>query len=323
VGKVGGIEEGEAENFDLDDVAIEGEEDELNLDFPEEGTEEVDAEGVGEGAEEMSDEDFDFDLDFEEEEPAEEEEEPEEANESLHNSELLQKIEDDSELKSEEESEHLTLNEELTEDEEIPAEPTEDAPEVVEKLTEASLTEDSYDEFLDTLWAEKQPTDAETRATIATFSENVEAPEAAGEEPVEPTQEAPTNEPVEESIDEFDEFDDAFDAHVTEYLQEVYSNIQSYNSTNCAISKNKFVVEGVIKFKSGKEKATKFTFNPSRRINGSIIFRGMSEGLTSEKSAFRLACKPEAKKLITEGFSYRYSIEGAAIKGSTKTIHNA
>lgn len=341
VGKVGGIEESEAENFDLDGIDIGDEDNELNLDFPEEGTEEVDAEGVGEGAEEMSDEDFDFDLDFDEESEEEEEEEPEEANESLHNSELLDKIEDESELKSEEESEHLTLNEELA-DEEVETAPVETEEPVAEKLTEDSLTEDAYDELLDKLWSEKQPTAAETRKTLATFSENVEAPAATADEPTvanEPASEAketseaePSEEsepatdaietPVAESIDEFEEFDEAFDSHVTNYLQEVYSNIQSYTSTNCTVNKSKFVVEGIIKFKSGKEKATKFTFNPSRKINGAIIFRGMNEGLTSEKSAFRLACKTEDKKLVTEGFSYKYSIDGAAIKGTTKTIRH-
>lgn len=464
VGKVGGIEESEAENFDLDGIDIEAEDNELNLDFPEEGTEEIDAEGVGEGAEEMSDEDFDFDLDFEEESEEEEEEEPEEANESLHNSELLDKIEDKNDLKTDIESEHLTLNEKFDDNENTESE--EDAviesvhnSELLKKIedkselkseeesecltlnedieanqeyyifidqsgtwrgekdkldalvdkdfkdhqgelhvsyfddfefkdpllaakegknvviytdedcnancpelgtmsnvtikdctvvlnsdknkvfTEESLTEDAYDALLDKLWAEKQPTEAETRETLATFSENIEAPTATADEPTvanepasgvkepgeaEPSEESePATEPtVAESLDEFDEFDEAFDSHVTNYLQEVYSNIQSYTSTNCTVNKSKFVVEGIIKFKSGKEKATKFTFNPSRKINGAIIFRGMNEGLTSEKSAFRLACKTEDKKLVTEGFSYKYSIDGAAIKGTTKTIRH-
>jgi hypothetical protein len=63
VGKVGGIDETEAENYDLDEVP-EGE-DELKLDFPEERTEQVDAEGTGHGAEEMAaEDDFDLDLDL-------------------------------------------------------------------------------------------------------------------------------------------------------------------------------------------------------------------------------------------------------------------
>lgn len=358
IGKVGGIEADEAENFDTEEMAEE--ENELNLDFPEEGTEEVDAEGVGEGADEMSEDEFDLDLDLESEEEEEVEEEEEETNESLHNSELLKKIEKDNELKTEINSEHLTLNEEITEEEQVeqptdtPAEVPveEDIGRVYRKVFDKPASADVQQSWEDELngemgeisparradleknfaqqrdWEARHP---EAAAGVAVVAEDVAAPESANEpnaeaEPAENSPEvdktaesAPSE--VEESIDEFEEFDEAFDSHITNYLQEVYSNIDTYTSTTCAIHKNKFVVEGVIKFKSGKEKATKFTFNPSRRINGSIIFRGMNEGLTSEKSAFRLACKTEDKKLITEGFSYKYSIDGAAIKGSTKTTH--
>ena len=515
VGKVGGIEESEAENFDLDEIEIN--ENELDLDFPEEGTEEVDAEGTGEAGEAMEEgEDLDLDLDFEEEE------EQEEANESLHNSKLLDKIEDKNILKTDIESEHLTLNEATnsadnafrkafiskltqdgkdnvaktlnkfefkkadtasvdkeagiiyytTEDETAKAitstlepiaedladwyrkkfdkpastatqqawedelngemgeisdkrrkhlerkfqqqrdweerhpdkvksvpvlkpnpdfkadeEPIEEPvavgesvhnSELLDKIedknnlktdiesdhltlnegddywrdrpytdpsqrdkgvikpyqkpagysgsqaewergcrdseennrslrrnpwegldaeeagTKEPLAEDATDKLFDRLWSMPQPTEEETMATLASFEESVDTEE------------------------DFEEFDEAFDAHITEYLKEVYSNIESYTSTNCSMTGKKLIVEGMIKFQSGRKKATKFTFDSSRRLNNSLIFRGMNEGLTSEKSAFRLACKTENKKLITESFSYKYSIDGSAVKGNTK-----
>lgn len=380
VGKVGGIEADEAENFEAE--AMSEEENELDLDFPEEGTEEVDAEGVGAGAEEMSEDDFDLDLDFEEEAEAEEEveeEEEEETNESLHNSELLKKIEKNNDLKTENESEHLTLNEEVAEEQPIDAveESTieEDIGRVVRKVFDKPASADVQQSWEDELNGEMGEISPKRRAELEkNFAQQrdweMRHPEVAAEMSATPVTEdvaddtAEDSVPVEnvetkesmhnsellakiadknelktenesehltinedatepsENLEDFEEFDEAFDAHITNYLQEVYSNIDAYTSTTCTTAKNKFVVEGIIKFKSGKEKATKFTFNPSRRINGSIIFRGMNEGLTSEKSAFRLACKTEDKKLITEGFSYRYDIDGAAIKGSTKTIHN-
>lgn len=551
VGKVGGIEESEAENFDLDEIEID--ENELDLDFPEEGTEEVDAEGTGEAGEAMEEgEDLDLDLDFEEEE------EQEEANESLHGSKLLDKIEDKNDLKTEIESEHLTLNEDaeimrgdasnkepvdtfdiyidksgsgaqadkaapmikdleaqhpdakinvyyfddfryseplaaakagkqiivytdddyttncpeladfenvtlinvmqenLEEDladwyrkkfdrpastatqqawedelngemgeisdkrrkhlerkfqqqrdweerhpdkvKSVPVlkpnpnfkteeEPIEEPVAVGESVhnsklldkiedkntlktdiesdhltlnegddywrdrpytdpsqkdkgvikpyqkpagyngsqaewergcrdgeennrklrrnpwegldaeeagTKEPLAEDATDKLFDKLWSMPQPTEEETMATLASFEESVDTEE------------------------DFEEFDEAFDAHITEYLKEVYSNIESYTSTNCSMTGKKLIVEGMIKFQSGRKKATKFTFDSSRRLNNSLIFRGMNEGLTSEKSAFRLACKTENKKLITESFSYKYSIDGSAVKGNTK-----
>lgn len=111
IGRVGGIEESEADNFDLDEI----DENELDLDFPEEANEET----TDEAAEEEEFNLDDLDLDLPEEEEAEEE--PEEVEESLNNSELLAKIEKDNELKTDEESEHLTLNE----DAEIPTEDSE------------------------------------------------------------------------------------------------------------------------------------------------------------------------------------------------------
>ena len=451
VGKVGGIEESEAENFDLDEIEID--ENELDLDFPEEGTEEVDAEGTGEAGEAMEEgEDLDLDLDFDFEE---EEEEQEEANESLHGSKLLDKIEDKNDLKTEIESEHLTLNEgvqlgkdeaiiagdekdclcrkkldfgeyaghivypaykngvhqgtiEFEEDpktphdaeaikrwekkdfseslaikainedladwyrktfdrpasidtqqawedelngfmgeisdkrrahlerkfaqqrdweerhpDKVPNVPVmtpnpdlikEEEPAIVESVHNSevlakiedkndlkteiesehlTLTENAEDELFDKLWSQPQPTDAETEANLAAMNDS----------------------PVEE---DFEELDDAFDEHITEYLKEVYSNIDSYNSTNCTMRGAKLVVEGLIKFQSGKTKTTRFTFDSNKRINNTLVFRGMNEGLTSERSAFRLACRADNKKLVTENLSYKYTIDGANVTGKTK-----
>jgi hypothetical protein len=481
VGKVGGIEEAEAANFDMDEVDFE--EDELNLDFPEEGTEEVDAEGTGEGADFMSEEDSldDLDLDFEEEEEADEEE-TEEANESLQNSKLLDKIEDKNDLKTDIESEHLTLNEdaeptksnaedkeavdtfdvyidksgsgaqgtkadpmvkdfinqhpeakvavhyfddfkyseplaaaragktiivytdedyktncpelenfdnvtivnvmqeELNEDladwyrkkfdrpassntqqawedelngemgeisderrahlerkfaqqrdwearhpdkvKEVPTiQPVEvEEPAMAESmhnselldkieakndlktdiesdhltLTESSVADGDVDALYDELWSQPQPTDEETEANLQSLASTAD------------------------TFESFDELDDTFDEHITEYLKEVYSNIDAYKSTNCTTKGSKLVIEGVIKFQSGREKVTKFTFKTGKRIKESFVLRGTNEGLTSEQSAFRLACKTEGAKLITESFNYKYSIDGTNVKGSTR-----
>jgi hypothetical protein len=490
VGKVGGIDEEEAENFDLDGIDVD--ENELDLDFPEEGTEEVDAEGTGEAGEAMEDEgedlDLDFNFDFEEEEEAPEEEQ-EEANESLQNSKLLDKIEDKNDLKTDIESEHLTLNEDLEDDEtelhesgvedketketvntfdvyidksgsleaqtdkaskaidqftknnpeaqiniyyfddvqygeplaaaqagknvivytdedytvncpeladfenvsiinimqetleedladwyrkkfdkpastetqqawedelngemgeisdkrrkhlerkfaqqrdweerhsdKVPPVPTlqpvnseveepvvvgesmynseilakiEDKNELKTEIESEhlTLTEDAEEELLDKLWSQPQPTDEETEANLAAMGEAMTPAE------------------------EFEELDDTFDEHITEYLKEVYSNIETYTSTSCSMRGTKLVVEGLIKFQSGRTKTTKFTFDSNKHINNTLVFRGMNEGLTSEKSAFRLACRADNKTLITENFSYKYNLEGTAIKGSTK-----
>ncbi len=166
----------------------------------------------------------------------------------------------------------------------------------VAQMTAANedLQEDATDELFDKLWSRPQPTDAETEANLATMGEAMT------------------------STEDFDELDDAFDEHITEYLKEVYSNIESYNSTNCSMRGKKLVVEGLIKFQSGKTKTTRFTFDSNKRINNTLVFRGMNEGLTSDRSAFRLACRADNKKLVTENLSYKYTIDGANVTGKTK-----
>lgn len=188
IGKVGGIEESEVDNFDLDEMEVD--EDELDLDFPEEGTEEIDAEGTGEAGEAMEDEDFDdldLDLDFDEED------EEEEVEESLHNSELLKKIEDKNDLKSEEESEHLTLNEEV----ETPAE--EATAEVEESLHNSEALEDAE---------KKSELKSDIESENLTLNEGVEDTQVE-EEIEKSTEDAPIEEGIEEtSLDSFEVFID-------------------------------------------------------------------------------------------------------------------
>ena len=93
IGKVGAVTEDEADKYD--ETSVEENENELNLDFGK-GTEEVDADGTGEGAEEMSDEETkeksadetssDKDLDLNLDEIPEEEPEEEKKEESLKES---------------------------------------------------------------------------------------------------------------------------------------------------------------------------------------------------------------------------------------------
>ena len=189
--------------------------------------------------------------------------------ESMHNSELLDKIEAKNDLKTDIESDHLTL-------------------------TESSMTDGDVDALYDELWSQSQPTDEETEANLQSLNNTADV------------------------FESFDELDDTFDEHITEYLKEVYSNIEAYQSTNCTTKGSKLIIEGVIKFQSGREKTTRFTFKTGKRIKESFVLRGTNEGLTSEQSAFRLACKTEGAKLITESFNYKYNIDGTNVKGSTR-----
>lgn len=158
---------------------------------------------------------------------------------------------------------------------------------------DAALNEDAeMDELLDELWDGPQPTDAEIEADLAIMNQEAEDDEV------------------------FEEFDDSFDTQVTEYLEEVYSNVEKYESTECSAADKKLIVEGKITFKSGKTKATKFVFESVNRTKSKIFYRGVNESLAGDTKAFRLTCKPEGTKLVAESFRYSYRINESLVRGS-------
>jgi hypothetical protein len=303
--------------------------------------------------------------------------------ESMHNSELLDKIEDKNELKTDIESEHLTLNEEtdieecdknateeplveaadvrifvdqsgslISRKDEIMARVAADYPGSENQIeffddaecagprasaeagqnvvvytngdceancpdlckiatvknidaaeapvegsleAETELTEDTeMDELLDELWDGPQPTEAEVEADLEMLAQEAEDPAV------------------------FEEFDDRFDTQVTEYLEDVYSNVDKYESTECSADNKKLIVEGKITFKSGKSKSTKFVFESAKRIGDKLVYRGVNEDLAGPARAFRMICKAEGTKLVTENFKYSYKINESVIRGSKK-----
>lgn len=333
VGKVGNISEDEADNFDMDDIEVD--ENELNLDFPEEG--EDTAEEPAAEEEDFDLEELNLDLPEESEEELEdledEEEEEEPVEESLHNSELLKDIEADNVLKTEDESEHLTLNEAVedvtdneaaieaeAEEEVIAAEAAEDA--VIESVNNSevlkdaeadselktefesknlTLNEDAEDAFIDSLgWGEKaQPTEEEAREILAKLPAAEETEET---------------EETDESFDDVEDFDEeSFNEHLSKYMTEVYSNVASFAATSCSLADKQLVVEGIIKFNSGKEKTTKFVFEGT-----TAKLTGLNEDFSTEK-AFILDTKVSSNKLITENLNYSYKIGEAAVTGTTKS----
>lgn len=122
VGKIDKISEDEVDKFDVDeDTVIE---DELNLDFPEDGTEEVDP-------------DVDSGLEDEVEETTEEVE----VEESINRSRFLQDAEKDGDLATTNNSEHLSLHEDT---EEIVVSTEDEQPESEE--AEAELLAENFDD---------------------------------------------------------------------------------------------------------------------------------------------------------------------------------
>ena len=110
---------------------------------------------------------------------------------------------------------------------------------------------------------------------------------------------------VEVDMDEFDE--ESFDELGESYFKNAYSNIDSYKTSCVKAEGKRMVIEGVIKFKSGKEKATSFVLE-SKEItkNGKSRFIGENMQICKGKKAFALNGTINGGKFISESFNYDY-----------------
>ena len=116
-------------------------------------------------------------------------------------------------------------------------------------------------------------------------------------------------------FDEIEDFQEQlFNEHVTKYLNEVYSNVECFETTNCTLDENKFIVEGNIKFKSGKTKKMSFDFKAANKG----LLEGYSKNIPVE-SKFTLKYNiNKDKALVTESLAYKYKINGTEVSGETK-----
>lgn len=134
-------------------------------------------------------------------------------------------------------------------------------------------------------------------------------------------EESMTREFVLESIDE-----ERFDKLVNQYLSATYSNVESYQTTDGKVdNKNNIVVlEGSIKYKSGKEKQTTFVFEAkSSTKNGRLRFVGMNESFAKTRNAFSLYGRvSKSGCLKSESLHYSYGVkslgESLEVKGKAE-----
>lgn len=113
----------------------------------------------------------------------------------------------------------------------------------------------------------------------------------------------------EDEVDvDFDEFDEeSFDELGESYLKRVYGNVSSFNTSKVTADDTKVMVEGVIKFESGKEKRTSFVFESKNLLKGNRVrFIGENLQITRGKKAFNLTGSISDKKFVAESFNYNY-----------------
>lgn len=142
---------------------------------------------------------------------------------------------------------------------------------------------------------------------------------------IEETDESPWPEDeVDYDVEDFDS--DSFDELGEAYLKAVYENVNSYKTTDVSSQGNTLVVEGLIKFNSGKMKPTKFVFEAKTATkNNKLRFIGENKNITRGRKAFTLTgTLNENKSFITERFNYNYmtkneSGKSTRIYGTLKT----
>lgn len=99
------------------------------------------------------------------------------------------------------------------------------------------------------------------------------------------------------------EFNESFSKLCENYLKENYSNVESFKATKSTRSPKQIIVEGLIKFTSGKVKNTKFSFNENISTNNHKGFQGKNLNITKDKAPFLLKTN---SKMVCEALSYNY-----------------
>lgn len=163
------------------------------------------------------------------------------------------------------------------------------------------------------------PISDEVKAEIE--SNNTEEEAAKAEVEIDDsTEEAVDGESGEETEVAVDEFEESyFNELGKKYLQEVYSNVESYETTRGTIDKNRIKLEGIITFSSGKKVKTNFIFE-SKEITkkGKVKFLGENTQITGRGKAFTLCGSLKQGKLLAESLTYNYRAKDATTGRSVK-----
>lgn len=214
-----------------------------------------------------------------------------------------------------EEDEQEDEKEDSSEEEKVPEEHVDEELteefETVEVATEdQKVTLDADDDGKLTIEAEpvKDTEEAEVLAPVPTeVADTIEETES-GEEPA--------DDEVDYDVEDFDS--DSFDELGEAYLKAIYENVSSYKTTDVSSQGNTLVVEGLIKFNSGKMKPTKFVFEAKTATkNNKLRFIGENKNITRGRKAFTLTgTLNENKSFITERFNYNYMTKNESGKST-------
>ena len=185
-------------------------------------------------------------------------------------------------------------------DEEIVPLSDEEQEDILANEPEGAEDEFDFDEFEDEF--EEEPIEGEE-------GEEETEEEEIPEESLKGSNKSSINEEVEDDID-IDEFDEAtFDDLAESYLRKVYENVNTFETTSIKDSGEQLVVEGVIKFKNNKTKASKFVFTEANETKtGKVILEGYNETFSKEPKSFKVKGSLKNNNYVAEAMNYKYTV---------------
>ena len=114
-------------------------------------------------------------------------------------------------------------------------------------------------------------------------------------------------------IDDIEDIDEeSVNECTTNYLKEVYSNVDKFELTKADVVNNVLVLEGLIKFHSGNTRNTTFGYNLA--TGKQLTFSGINEDL-AKNGQFNIKCSLTNKSLVVESLSYKHEVNGQLVEG--------
>lgn len=110
----------------------------------------------------------------------------------------------------------------------------------------------------------------------------------------------PVSDEAKEQID-FNSIDrESAEDAIEESLKESFGNVKFFRCSNIVPRNNRFIVEGVIGFNSGRKRNTNFVFKPRKITESKVVFKGYSKELKESVKSMSLVCRNRGKKCIAE-----------------------
>ena len=152
-----------------------------------------------------------------------------------------------------------------------------------------------------------EPLTDEEKETIEKEDEEEDEEEEEEEEAVEDKKSVDEVE-VDTEADVAEVEEESFNRLGERFLKRTYENVDSFKLNDAVTVGNTLQLEGVIRFKSGKERSTRFILEAKDMTpEGRVRFIGENKQLCTAKKAFTVSGKLSEGKFIAESLNYNYS----------------